>query len=193
MFLIVTKFILFKRFVTKYIVSESSWYGSSSPIISTIFNARKAFWSFSINFNKLFGTSNFFISSSYLPSPVERLKVYRKLDEAESFETIIKIKDDLIDRCGVMPDETKNLIEDKKIQIRVYKSGIKSIKSNNTNTNFHLSDTLNDNTLENLLSLVTKDRKKYLINKESKFIYKYNESDSKKRRKNVNLLLDEIL
>ena len=134
-----------------------------------------------------------FISSSYLPSPVERLKVYRKLDEAESFETIIKIKDDLIDRCGVMPDETKNLIEDKKIQIRVYKSGIKSIKSNNTNTNFHLSDTLNDNTLENLLSLVTKDRKKYLINKESKFIYKYNESDSKKRRKNVNLLLDEIL
>ena len=134
-----------------------------------------------------------FISSSYLPSPVERLKVYRKLDEAESFETIIKIKDDLIDRCGVMPDETKNLIEDKKIQIRVYKSGIKSIKSNNTNTNFHWSDTLNDNTLENLLSLVTKDRKKYLINKESKFIYKYNESDSKKRRKNVNLLLDEIL
>ena len=92
-----------------------------------------------------------------------------------------------------MPDETNNLIEDKKIQIRVYKSGIKSIKSNNTNTNFHLSDTLNDNTLENLLSLVTKDRKKYLINKESKFIYKYNESDSKKRRKNVNLLLDEIL
>jgi transcription-repair coupling factor (superfamily II helicase) len=134
-----------------------------------------------------------FISSSYLPSPVERLKVYRKLDEAESFETIIKIKDDLIDRCGVMPDETKNLIEDKKIQIRVYKSGIKSIKSNNTNTNFHLSDTLNDNTLENLLSFVTKDRKKYLINKESKFIYKYNESDSKKRRKSVNLLLDEIL
>ena len=134
-----------------------------------------------------------FISSSYLPSPVERLKVYRKLDEAESFETIIKIKDDLIDRCGVMPDETKNLIEDKKIQTRVYKSGIKSIKSNNTNTNFHLSDTLNDNTLENLLSLVTKDRKKYLINKESKFIYKYNESDSKKRRNSVNLLLDEIL
>jgi transcription-repair coupling factor (superfamily II helicase) len=134
-----------------------------------------------------------FISSSYLPSPVERLKVYRKLDEAESFETIIKIKDDLIDRCGVMPDETKNLIEDKKIQIRVYKSGIKSIKSNNTNTNFHLSDTLNDNTLDNLLSFVTKDRKKYLINKESKFIYKYNESDSKKRRKSVNLLLDEIL
>ena len=134
-----------------------------------------------------------FISSSYLPSPVERLKVYRKLDEAESFETIIKIKDDLIDRCGVMPDETKNLIEDKKIQIRVYKSGIKSIKSNNTNTNFHLSDTLNDNTLENLLSFVTKDRKKYLINKEGKFIYKYNESDSKKRRKSVNLLLDEIL
>jgi transcription-repair coupling factor (superfamily II helicase) len=134
-----------------------------------------------------------FISSSYLPSPVERLKVYRKLDEAESFETIIQIKDDLIDRCGVMPDETKNLIEDKKIQIRVYKSGIKSIKSNNTNTNFHLSDTLNDNTLENLLSFVTKDRKKYLINKESKFIYKYNESDSKKRRKSVNLLLDEIL
>ena len=134
-----------------------------------------------------------FISSTYLPSPIERLKVYRKLDKAESYEDIIKIKDSLIDRCGTMPNEAKNLIEDKKIQIRINNSGIKSIKSNSNNTNFYLSESINDKTLENLLLLVAKNKEKYLINKDNKFIYKCDETNSEKRRKNVNLLLDEIL
>ena len=134
-----------------------------------------------------------FISSTYLPSPIERLKVYRKLDKAESYEDIIKIKDSLIDRCGTMPNEAKNLIEDKKIQIRINNSGIKSIKSNSYNTNFYLSESINDKTLENLLLLVAKNKEKYLINKDNKFIYKCDETNSEKRRKNVNLLLDEIL
>ena len=134
-----------------------------------------------------------FISSTYLPSPIERLKVYRKLDKAESYEDIIRIKDSLIDRCGTMPNEAKNLIEDKKIQIRINNSGIKSIKSNSYNTNFYLSESINDKTLENLLLLVAKNKEKYLINKDNKFIYKCDETNSEKRRKNVNLLLDEIL
>ena len=134
-----------------------------------------------------------FISSTYLPSPIERLKVYRKLDKAESYKDIIKIKDSLIDRCGTMPNEAKNLIEDKKIQIRINNSGIKSIKSNSNNTNFYLSESINDKTLENLLLLVAKNKEKYLINKDNKFIFKCDETNSEKRRKNVNLLLDEIL
>tara|TARA_B100000482_G_scaffold66321_1_gene46600 strand:- start:276 stop:764 length:489 start_codon:yes stop_codon:yes gene_type:complete len=134
-----------------------------------------------------------FISSTYLPSPIERLKVYRKLDKAESYEDINKIKNSLIDRCGTMPNEAENLIEDKKIQIRINNSGIKSIKSNSNNTNFYLSESINDKTLENLLLLVAKNKEKYLINKDNKFIYKCDETNSEKRRKNVNLLLDEIL
>ena len=47
-------------------VSGSSWCGSSSPIISTILRAKKAFCSLSINFNKFFGMSNLFANSSYL-------------------------------------------------------------------------------------------------------------------------------
>ena len=47
-------------------VSGSNWYGSSSPIISTIFSARNAFWLFSANCNKLLGTSICCESSLYL-------------------------------------------------------------------------------------------------------------------------------
>ena len=71
--------------------------------------------------------------------------------------------------------------------------GIKSIKSNFKNTNFNLSKELNNDILNKFLKLISKDSDIYSINKEDKFIYKNNEIDSEIRRKNVNLLLDEIL
>ena len=66
-----------------------------------------------------------------------------------------KIKDDLIDRCGVMPVEVTNLIHNKRISLRIYQTGIKSIKSNPTNTNFKLTDKLKDSILNKLLKSVS--------------------------------------
>ena len=92
-----------------------------------------------------------------------------------------------------MPIEVNNLINNKKIGIRISQTGIKSIKSNFKNTNFNLSKELNNDILNKFLKLISKDNDIYSINKENKFIYKNNEIDSEIRRKNVNLLLDEIL
>ena len=92
-----------------------------------------------------------------------------------------------------MPIEVNNLINNKKIGIRISQTGIKSIKSNFKNTNFNLSKELNNDILNKFLKLISKDSDIYSINKEDKFIYKNNEIDSEIRRKNVNLLLDEIL
>ena len=141
-----------------------------------------------VNFN-----DSAYINSSYLPSPIERLKIYRKINDCVSIDDLNKISKDLIDRCGVMPVEVTNLIHNKRISLRIFQTGIKSIKSNPINTNFKLSDKLKDSVLSKLLKLISNNNNLYSINKENKFVYKNNEIDSEVRRKNVNLLLDEIL
>ena len=141
-----------------------------------------------VNFN-----DSAYIDSSYLPSPIERLKVYRKIEESSTIDEVNNICKNLIDRCGAMPIEVHNLINNKKIGIRISQTGIKSIKSNIKNTNFNLSNSLNNDILNKFIKLISKNSDIYSINKEDKFIYKNKEIDSEIRRKNVNLLLDEIL
>ncbi len=134
-----------------------------------------------------------FIDSKYLPSPIERLKIYRKINQAKTYEDIKLIQNNLIDRCGKMPDEVINLIDNKKIILMLNGSGIKSIKSNSTNTNFFLDESIRDDILNNLLDLVKKDPQKYSISKQNKFIYRFNELKSNIRRENVKNLINKIL
>ena len=134
-----------------------------------------------------------FIDSRYLPSPIERLKIYRKINQAQTHEDIKLIQNNLIDRCGKMPDEVINLIDNKKIILMLNGSGIKSIKSNNINTNFFLDESIRDDVLNNLLDLVKKDPQKYSISEQNKFIYRFNELKSNIRRENVKNLINKIL
>ena len=92
-----------------------------------------------------------------------------------------------------MPLESLNLLNNKKIYNRIKDTGIDSIKSYEDRTNFILSNSLKKSILDNLLKLISKDSAQYLLTKDNKFVYKINETDSNKRRNNVNLLLDEIL
>ena len=141
-----------------------------------------------VNFN-----DSSYIDSCYLPSPIERLKVYRNIQNVSSIKDIEEIRKNLIDRCGAMPIEASNLLDNKKISIRIYESGIEYIKSNNINTNIKLSKSINDDVLNKILHLISINNDLYSITKDNKFIYKNSEKDSALRRKNVNLLLDEIL
>tara|TARA_Y100001933_G_scaffold6296_1_gene5704 strand:- start:1259 stop:2755 length:1497 start_codon:yes stop_codon:yes gene_type:complete len=134
-----------------------------------------------------------FIDSKYLPSPIERLKIYRKINQAKTYEDIKLIQNNLIDRCGKMPNEVINLIDNKKIILMLNGSGIKSIKSNNINTNFFLDESIRDDVLNNLLDLVKKDPQKYSISEQNKFIYRFNELKSNIRRENVKNLINKIL
>ena len=134
-----------------------------------------------------------YISDEYLPSPTERLKVYKRINSANSLEELNDVKKNIEDRCGKMPEETLNIIRNKKIIIRISNTGIRSIKSNDKNTNFLLSNNIKDKILKNFINLASLEPEKYSINKDNKFIYKSNELESNKRRKNVNLLLDEII
>ena len=133
-----------------------------------------------------------YINSEYLPSAIERLKVYRKIENEKNLNGLQDIEKNLIDRCGIMPGEVKNLIDNKKIALRLHKLGILSLKSNAKNTNILISNNIKNNVVRNIINLTVKNPDKYKINKDNKFVYKLNESNPEIRRKNVNVLLDEI-
>ena len=134
-----------------------------------------------------------YIDANYLPSPTERLKIYKKIQMTNDNRKVDEIKQNLIDRCGKMPVESLNLLNNKKIQNRILKTGIKSIKSYEDRTNFMLSTKLKDSILDNLLNLISMDPQRFSLHKDNKFIHRFIEVDANKRRNNVNLLLDEIL
>ena len=134
-----------------------------------------------------------FICSDYLPSPVERLKIYKKISLSEDIDTLKDIELSLIDRCGKMPNELQNLFNNQKIVIRISKSGIKSIKSNDRNTNIVFSKKVDRKVFKNLINLISSKPNIFTIDKENKFTYKLHEKDPDIRRNNVNLLLDEII
>ena len=133
-----------------------------------------------------------YISEDYLPSPLERLKIYKKLDELLTFKELKTVNTNLRDRCGKIPIETKNLIDNKKLYLKVLNTGIKCIKSNEKNTNFEITNDIKDEHLNKLVSLAQDEPQKYQINSNNKFIYKYHELNSEVRRQNINELLDEI-
>ena len=133
-----------------------------------------------------------YISEAYLPSPLERLKIYKKLNELTSLEELKALKTNLKDRCGKIPIETKNLIDNKRFHLKVLNSGIKSIKSNSKNTNIEITKEIKDSYLDKLINFAKKDPQKFQINSTNKFIYKYHELNAEVRRQNIDKLLDEI-
>ena len=134
-----------------------------------------------------------YINENYLPSPIERLKIYKKINEINSFDDLKKLSSNIKDRCGKIPKGTINLINNKMMNLRILGTGIKSIKSNETKTTFELTDKLKDSILSKFINMAALNNDIYEINSNNKFIYKLDEKDSNIRRKNVNLLLDELL
>ena len=141
-----------------------------------------------INFN-----DSSFIDDSYLPSPTERLKIYSQISKSSSFEELEELNKNLIDRCGKMPLETLNLINNKFVGLRIRNTGIKSIKSNEKSTNIHLENNAKKDIINNMIKLASLSPEIYSITKDNKFVFKSNDIKPEQRRKNVNLLLDEIL
>ena len=134
-----------------------------------------------------------YIDNNYLPSAIERLKIYRKINKIKSSADLIDIKNNLIDRCGKMPPETKNIIENKKLEIIARSIGIKSIKSNKLNTSFLITSDFSESKFDKLINLVKSDPQKFAIDQENKFIYKLNELESITRRQKVTDFLNALL
>ena len=67
------------------------------------------------------------LSTDYVPSDRLRLDLYRRLADAQSDSDIDAIAEELEDRFGSLPDETKRLIEIAKLRIKVKAVGIQDL------------------------------------------------------------------
>ena len=150
-------------------------------------NNEKEFINTEINFY-----DSSYINESYLPSPIERLKVYKNLTNASSIDEINNIAKDLKDRCGSLTTEVKSLIDDSKLLVMIRNTGIINIKSNANKTSILLSSSIRKKVFDKILTMLQISPNIYSINQENKFIIEMNENDTSVRRNAIMNLINEI-
>jgi transcription-repair coupling factor (superfamily II helicase) len=64
------------------------------------------------------------LTNEYCSDPNERLVIYKRLSSCESLDQLKDIQEELIDRFGVMPEQTQNLIIIHHIRILTKQSGV---------------------------------------------------------------------
>ena len=116
------------------------------------------------------------IPEYYLPSPTERLKIYRKLSGADS-KTLSEIKIDLLDRCGKHPVELTNLFKITEISIKAKSLEITKIVQSSKYLKFNFSKTLKDKTLSKVLSVTNENPEIYEIKKNGELWINFNDQD----------------
>ncbi len=116
------------------------------------------------------------IPEYYLPSPTERLKIYRKLSGADS-KTLSEIKIDLLDRCGKHPLELENLFKITEIGIKAKSLKISKIVQSSKYLKFKFSKTLEDKTLSKILSITNENPEVYEIKKNGELWINFNDQD----------------
>ena len=134
-----------------------------------------------------------FISDSYMPSTVERLKIYKLVYEANSGEDIYKIKSHLQDTCGKIPVEVNNLLLNATINNLIGRLKISKLTSTSECTSLKLTKFITDELLMKLLDISKKDHDKYYFDNQNKFNIKLNEVDSSLRREKIIKFLNEII
>jgi|TARA_B100001094_G_scaffold52178_1_gene47717 transcription-repair coupling factor (superfamily II helicase) len=134
-----------------------------------------------------------YISDTYLPSALERLKIYKSINNINNIDELKLISSNLEDRCGPLPDEVSNLINNAHISLLIKETGILKITSSSVKTSLLLSTKVKKDIFDRILTLVTKEPNNYSINKDNKFIIDKEESCITKRRNMVFNLINEII
>ncbi|MDC1174480.1 transcription-repair coupling factor [Bacteriovoracaceae bacterium] len=87
-----------------------------------------------------------FIPQTYIHDSKERLRHYKKLSNAETFESLDNQREDLIDIFGAIPVELDNLFHVLNCRIILSKTGISHIQINGSNISLKFNkDTLSEN------------------------------------------------
>ena len=132
-----------------------------------------------------------FISDIYMPSTVERLKIYKLIYDADSHKDIQKIKFFLEDTCGRIPHETSNLLKNATINQLIADLRMPKLTSSSEITSILLSEAVSDGTILKLLELIKTDQSIYSFDNKNRFNIKLIEQNGSLRRdKIINILND---
>ncbi|AEX85165.1 transcription-repair coupling factor Mfd [Marinitoga piezophila KA3] len=68
------------------------------------------------------------IPENYIENPIERMRIYRTIANETKIENFEKIKEEIEDKFGKIPEELNNLIKYSILRINAYKKGAKEIE-----------------------------------------------------------------
>lgn len=74
------------------------------------------------------------LTQTYCPNTNERLVIYKRFSSCNSQDDLVALKEELIDRFGQMPKQTKDLVIFHKLRIDIASSEIIKIDSNKKST-----------------------------------------------------------
>jgi len=134
-----------------------------------------------------------FIPDMYLPSPTERLKVYRRINEVTKIAELFKLKIELIDRCGKYIDEVDALFSNAELLILSSSIGISKISSHSDKTSIQFNSKLDDNILSKILNIIRANPEIYQMEPSGKLnMFIEDSENSNQRRLFVRNFINEI-
>ncbi len=110
-----------------------------------------------------------FLPETYVRDPEERLRLYRRLSHCRSDDMVEAMRDELEDRFGKMPDETKHLLEVIKVKILLTKLSIRKLEE----TPSQMVLTFDPTTRvapQKVIEMVQQDVKRFRLTPDSKLV-----------------------
>ena len=134
-----------------------------------------------------------FIPDVYLPSPTERLKIYRRINEITKISDLFKLKIELIDRCGKYINEVDALFSNAELLILSNAIGISKISSHEDKTSIQFNTKLDDDILNKILNMIRSNSKIYQMEPSGKLnMFIEDSKNSNQRRLFVRNFINEI-
>ncbi len=73
------------------------------------------------------------LASEYVPDPLERMKLYRRLASSKNIEEIRHVIEEMLDRFGPIPNSAKKLLDHSKIRALALNLNVESLKKHGEN------------------------------------------------------------
>ena len=129
------------------------------------------------------------LSEDLIPDTNIRLSLYKRIASALNENELYDLREELIDRFGILPIATCNLIDIAILRLKAQELGIRKIKINNNGEGFFEFTTQNKINISWLVKLLQKEPDKWKLDTNTKLTFIHNLSNSNDR---ISLIRDFI-
>ena len=119
------------------------------------------------------------LTQTYCPNINERLVIYKRFSSCKTYEELVALKEELIDRFGLMPKQTQDLVTFHKLRIDISSSEIIKIDSNKNFTEITFQKNADIDPIK-LIELIQSDHR-FKMNGPDKIRISLEEEDITKR------------
>lgn len=131
------------------------------------------------------------IPEDYLPDVNQRLLLYKRLASANDEQDINLLQIEIIDRFGMLPEATKNLIRVTRLRLVAEQLGIRNIEANNEQIKVEFKSKTNIEPMT-IVNLVQKNPTQYALDGANKLKYKAVSDNAEAKLEHTQALLNQL-